>query len=165
MCYWGYIGSPKSWKLYYHVTVIELEWWIWEMTYQLGVILFGLLLSPNEDMAIGNLHCLSLLFVVRLCATCKFKDFNMSKRKERLFVWWKHGFICITKRDQERNKHGRKIEGMRYQLCAMKKRRNEKQNLNISYSIVGNNSSKMPNNKSFNLYVPSIVWRKPKNLN
>jgi len=46
----------------------------------------------------------------------------------------------------------------------MRKKRNEEQNLNIDYSFAKNDNSKMPSNKSFNQFVVSMVWCKPKSI-
>jgi len=135
------------------------------MTYYLGVVLVDCCLSLDEwglGIFIASFHCLLLGF---MWPTSSKGTLAWTREMKRLFVWWKHGFICITKRDQEWSKHGRKIEGMRDQLCTLRKRRNKKRNLNISYSIVGSGSSKMPKKKSFDLYFLSMVWCKLESTN
>ncbi len=146
------------------MTIEELEWWIWKMTHCLGVVLCGLLFNLYMNtwrlgICIAFHHCLLL---GSMWSTSWKRSLAWAKEMKSLLVWWKHNFICIIKRDHEWSKHGWKIEEMTYQLCTMRKRRNEKYNLNIDYSFTENNSSEMLSNKFFNLFVVSVVWCKSK---
>jgi hypothetical protein len=55
-----------------------------------------------------------------------------------------------------------KIKGMKNQLCTMRKRKYEEQNLNNDYLIVESGSSKMSSSMSLDLFGSSMVWCKPK---
>ncbi len=126
VCYCGYIGS-KSWKLYgeglkscdsqrigmmnlgndilFRCSLVWIVAYPWMKTWGLGI-------------CIASFRCLLLGF---MWPTSSKGTLAWTREMKRLFVWWKHGFICIIKRDQEWSKHGKKIEGMRDQLCTMKK--------------------------------------------
>ncbi len=139
------------------MTFKELEWWIWKMIiveeYSFSELLLKMWRSNNNNKCWGGLGiCLAFLccWLLGFVWTTSWRGFSAWAREMKRLMWWKHGFICINKGDQEQSKHGRKIEGKKDQLYTMR-------NLNNDYLITKRGNSEMSNNRSLYLFVGLVV--------